>query len=61
VAVLIKQIKNNVLYTKHNDIYDLTGVKMRDFSGMKKIGAYEGRLAELTFVNNVLKEIIIRK
>lgn len=59
-AVVIKQIKNDVLFTKNGDRYDLSGVKIRDFSGIKKVGAHEGRLAELTFVNNVLKEIIIR-
>jgi|SRR5208283_100040 len=59
-AVLIKQIKNNVLYTINDEKYDLTYVKIRDFRGMKKVGAYEGRVAELTFVNNVLKEIVIR-
>ena len=60
VAVLIKQIKNNVLFTKNGENYDLTGVKMSDFSGIKEVRAYEGHLAELTFVDSVLKEITIR-
>jgi len=55
----VKRIANNVLYLEGNKNYDLSGVKVIDLTGTKRISQNK-KLAELMFVNGVLKEVVLR-
>ncbi|HET6459360.1 MAG TPA: hypothetical protein VFG29_01105 [Syntrophales bacterium] len=55
----VKRIANNVLYLEGNKSYDLSGVKVIDLTGTKRISQNK-KLAELMFVNGVLKEVVLR-
>jgi len=55
----VKRIANNVLYLEGNKSYDLTGVKVIDLTGKRRVSEKK-KLAELMFVNGVLKEVILR-
>jgi hypothetical protein len=57
VGVVIK-ISGNTLYLENNKKYDLSNVKVRYNKG-KKI-AKSKKIAEMFFVNNVLKEVSIK-
>ena len=55
----MKRIANNVLYLEGNKSYDLTGVKVIDLTGKSRVSEKK-KLADMTFVNGVLKEVILR-
>jgi hypothetical protein len=55
----VKKIANNVLYLEGNKSYDLDGVKVIDLTGKTRVSANK-KLADMTFVNGVLKEVILR-
>jgi hypothetical protein len=55
----VKRIANNVLYLENNKSYDLTGVNVIDLTGKSRVSEKK-KLAELMFVNGVLKEVILR-
>jgi len=55
----VKKIANNVLYLENNKSYDLTGVNVIDLTGKRRVSDKK-KLAELMFVNGVLKEVILR-
>lgn len=55
----VKKIANNVLYLEGNKSYDLTGVNVIDLTGKRRVSATK-KLAEMTFVNGVLKEVVLR-
>lgn len=55
----VKKIANNVLYLENNESYDLSGVNVIDLTGKSRVSANK-ILADLTFVNGVLKEVILR-
>jgi len=60
---LVQKIQNGVLYTDKNQ-YDLRGVKIIDHAGGKKASEPSNgrkRVAEMIFVNETLKEVIIHK
>ncbi len=60
---LVHKIQNGVLYT-HKNQYDLRGVKIIDHvEGHKVIEPSDGRkrVAEMVFVNDTLREVIIHK
>ena len=50
----VKRIANNVLYLENKKSYDLTGVKVIDLTGTKRVSQNK-KLAELMFVNGELK------
>jgi hypothetical protein len=56
---LVKTIANNVLYLEGNKSYDLTGVDVIDLTGKSRVSG-KRKLADLTFVNGKLKEVILR-
>ncbi len=55
----VKTIANNVLYLEGNKSYDLKDVNVIDLTGKSRISDKK-KLAELMFVNGVLKEVILR-
>ncbi len=55
----VKKIANNVLYLEGNKSYDLDGVNVIDLTGKGRVSANK-KLADMTFVNGVLKEVILR-
>jgi hypothetical protein len=55
----VKRIANNVLYLEGNKSYDLDKVNVIDLTGKRRISDKK-KLADLTFVNGVLKEVILR-
>jgi len=55
----VKKIANNVLYLEGNKSYDLDGVNVIDLTGKSRVSANK-KLADMTFVNGVLKEVILR-
>ena len=55
----VKKIANNVLYLEGNKSYDLDGVNVIDLTGKTRVSAKK-KLADMTFVNGVLKEVILR-
>ena len=55
----VKRIANNVLYLEGSKSYDLTGVNVIDLTGKSRVSDKK-KLAELMFVNGVLKEVILR-
>ncbi len=55
----VKRIANNVLYLEGNKSYDLNGVNVIDLTGKSRVSATK-KLADMTFVNGVLKEVILR-
>ena len=60
---LVHKIQNGVLYTNKNQ-YDLKGVKIIDHvEGHKVTEPSDGRkrVAEMIFVNDILREVIIHK
>jgi hypothetical protein len=58
-AQFVKRIANNVLYLEGNKSYDLSGVNVIDLTGKRRVSDKK-KLAELMFVNGVLKEVILR-
>ena len=60
---LVQKIQNGVLYTDKNQ-YDLKGVKIIDHAGGEKTSEPSPgrqRVAEMIFVNETLREVIIHK
>jgi hypothetical protein len=55
----VKTIANNVLYLEGNKSYALDKVNVIDLTGKRRISGKK-KLADLTFVNGVLKEVILR-
>ena len=55
----VKKIANNVLYLEGNKSYDLDGVNVIDLTGKSRVSEKK-KLADMTFVNGVLKEVILR-
>ena len=55
----VKRIANNVLYLEGNKSYDLKGVNVIDLTGKSRVSEKK-KLAELMFVNGVLKEVTLR-
>jgi hypothetical protein len=55
----VKKIAKNVLYLEGNKSYDLSGVNVIDLTGKSRVSDKK-KLADLTFVNGVLKEVILR-
>ena len=64
ISGTLKKIEGNVLYLKNETRYDLSGVKVLNYAGKsKKEGVMiseKRRIAEMTFVNGKLKEVVIR-
>jgi hypothetical protein len=59
-SLFVKRIANNVLYLENNKMsYDLSGVNVIDLTGKGRVSEKK-KLAELMFVNGVLKEVILR-
>ena len=59
----VKKIEDGVLYTEGGR-YSLTGVKVMDSTQDQKVaqpGKKPKKTAEMTFVNNQLKEVVIRQ
>jgi ribosomal protein L14 len=58
-----EKIEGNFLYLINNKKYNLRGVKVFDYTSklMKEKGiSRKGRVVELIFMNDILKEVIIR-
>ena len=55
----VKKITDNVLYLENKKSYELTGVNVIDLTGKKRVSQNK-KLAEMTFVNGKLKEVILR-
>jgi len=56
----VKRIANNVLYLENiKKGYDLSGVNVIDLTGKSRV-SQKKKLAELMFVNGVLKEVTLR-
>jgi hypothetical protein len=55
----VKRIANNVLYLEDKKSYDLKNVKVMDLTGKSRVSEKK-KLAELMFVNGVLKEVVLR-
>jgi len=63
VTKLVKKIEGGILYTESGR-YSLAGVQVLDLTKNLKPAGLEGmpqKTAEMTFVNNQLKELVIRQ
>jgi hypothetical protein len=63
VTMLVNRIEGGILYTE-TGIYKLDGVKVRDLTRNLKSGdpgKMPRKTAEMTFVNQQLKEVVIRQ
>jgi len=63
VTKLIKKIEGGILYTETGQ-YSLAGVQVLDLTKNINTAAREGmpkKTAEMTFLNNQLKEVVIRQ
>jgi hypothetical protein len=63
VTKLVKKVEGGVLYTETGQ-YSLAGVQVLDLAKNFKAAGLEGmpqKTAEMTFVNNQLKEVVIRQ
>jgi len=60
VTGFIKKIENNVLYLENNQRYDLSNVSVTDLSGSGNRVSTKKRTAEMLFVNDKLREVVIR-
>jgi len=63
VTMLVNRIEGGVLYTE-TGMYKLDGVKVRDLTRNRKSvdpGKMIRKTAEMTFVNQQLKEVVIRQ
>jgi len=63
VTKLVKRIEAGVLYTETGR-YSLAGVQVLDLTKSFQAAGREGmpqKTAEMTFVNNLLKEVVIRQ
>ena len=63
VTKLVKKIEGGILYTETGQ-YSLAGVQVLDLTKNLKAAGLEGmpqKTAEMTFVNNQLKEVVIRQ
>ena len=63
VTMLVNRIEGGVLYTE-TGMYKLDGVKVRDLTrNLKSVdpGKMTRKTAEMTFVNQQLKEVVIRQ
>lgn len=58
IAGRIKRIEGGILYMGNDARYDLRGAKVIDYT--KKTVSKKGKTAELLFINDDLKEVIIR-
>ncbi len=56
---VVKAIKGNVLYLENNKKYDLRNVKVTQSKVIKSVSTKK-RIAEMFFINGVLKEVVIR-
>ena len=55
----VKKITESTLYLEGNKSYDLTGVNVIDLTAKSRVSSTK-KLAEMTFVNGKLKEVILR-
>ena len=55
----VKRIADNVLYLENKKSYDLKEVNVIDLTDKRRVSEKK-KLAELMFVNGVLKEVILR-
>jgi hypothetical protein len=60
VIGFIKKIENNVLYLENNQRHDLSNVSVTDLSGSGNRVSTKKRTAEMLFVNDKLREVVIR-
>ncbi|MCD6152988.1 MAG: hypothetical protein J7J07_03660 [Syntrophobacterales bacterium] len=64
ISGTLKKIEGNILYLKNKTRYDLSGVKVLNYADKSKnegvVISEKRRIAEMTFVNGKLKEVIIR-
>jgi hypothetical protein len=59
VTGVVKKIEKNVLYLENGTKYDLNGVKAT-YSKGRPVSPSKKRIAEMFFVDGVLKEVTIR-
>ena len=55
----VKKITDSTLYLEGNTSYDLTGVSVIDLTAKSRVSGNK-KLADMTFVNGKLKEVILR-
>lgn len=60
VTAVVTKIENNILYLEDKKHYNLANVKITDYSKTGKHRADQRKLAEMLFIRNRLKEVILR-
>ncbi|MDQ5984696.1 MAG: hypothetical protein CSYNP_00392 [Syntrophus sp. SKADARSKE-3] len=56
ITYIVRSFDSRTLYLKNGKKYDLQNVQVSDFGGIGK----DSKLAEMTFVDNKLKDVVIR-
>jgi hypothetical protein len=59
-TVIVTKIESSTLYAANGRKYDLRGAKVNNYIASRKNKTDKNILAELTYVNDVLKEVTIR-
>ena len=60
VTVIVTKLESSTLYASNGQKYDLHNVKVNNYTASRKNKTDKNMIAELTYVNNVLKEVTIR-
>ena len=59
-TVIVTKLESSTLYAVNGQKYDLRGAKVNNYITSRKNKADKNMIAELTYVNDVLKEVTIR-
>jgi hypothetical protein len=59
-TVIVTKLESSTLYAVNGQKYDLHNVKVNNYTASRKNKTDKNMIAELTYVNNVLKEVTIR-
>jgi hypothetical protein len=59
-TVIVTKLESSTLYTANGQKYDLRNAKVNNYISSRKNKTDKNMIAELTYVNDVLKEVTIR-
>jgi hypothetical protein len=59
-TVIVTKLESSTLYAANGQKYDLHGAKVNNYIASRKNKTDKNTIAELTYVNDVLKEVTIR-
>jgi hypothetical protein len=60
MSVIVTKLESSTLYAANGKKYDLRGAKVNNYTASRKNKTDKNIIAELSYVNDVLKEVTIR-